>query len=72
MSEYICLKCDVTVASADRERHSSSAVHVDNGGSPTVVDDDYAVVDEFPGTDDEPIEADTAAEAVPRGMGQTK
>jgi hypothetical protein len=70
VSEFNCVRCDVIVSGTDRRQHSLSAKHGDNGGSSMVVDDDYEVVAESPGTRGDPIDAET--ESVPRGMGQTK
>jgi hypothetical protein len=38
---YTCIHCHVAVEADERESHSASQTHQDNGGSSTVVDEDY-------------------------------
>jgi hypothetical protein len=39
MTSYVCIVCDTKVN--DRERHAASKQHIANGGSSTVVDEEY-------------------------------
>jgi hypothetical protein len=47
---YRCVRCDENVDDGDREDHSASAAHQSNGGSSTVVEDDYEPLPEPRGT----------------------
>ncbi len=38
---YTCIRCNEVVQSKDRQAHSASQTHQDNGGSATVDDADY-------------------------------
>ena len=38
---YRCVRCDEEVDDREREQHSASATHQENGGNADVVEEDY-------------------------------